>query len=193
MDTLYNEFNTYKTFRTSEPMVPSGKNGKHAELKDENPKKQFVEKAETFFETQHLPRMAGRLLGWLLICDPPVQSAREIGETLQMSKGSVSVITRQLSQMGLIEKVAQIGARGDFYRINPNAGVSMLLARQVEFERLCDLSNQGLALLEKENPQNRRRLLAVNRMSAMAVEEISRLIEKIRRIEDETARPALEE
>ncbi|GAP15678.1 predicted transcriptional regulator [Longilinea arvoryzae] len=161
-------------------------------MNDDNPKREFVEKAETFFETQHLPRMAGRLLGWLLICVPPVQSAKEIGETLQMSKGSVSTIARQLRQMGLIEKVAQIGARGDFYRIHPNATESMLLARQAEFERLYDLSIQGLNQLEDESPQDRQRLLAVKRMSAMAVAEMTRLIDQIHEAEGETARSASE-
>lgn len=146
-----------------------------------NAKKQFVEKMELCFETQHLPRMAGRILGWLLICDPPIQSARAIGETLEMSKGTVSTVTRNLLQLGLIEKVAQIGARGDFYRIRPHASEQLLLARQTEFARLRDLSIQGLELMEGESPENRQRLLELSRMSDLAVEELTRLIEQMRR------------
>lgn len=146
----------------------------------DHPKRQFVEKMELFFETQHLPRMAGRLLGWLLVCNPPIQSAKAIGETLEMSKGTVSAITRQLLQMGMIEKVCQIGARGDFYRIHSQASEQLLLARQAEFARLYDLAIQGLELMENESPENRQRLLEVSRMCGLAVEEISRLISRIR-------------
>ncbi len=155
-----------------------------------NPKKQFVEKIEAFFATQHLPRMAGRLLGWLLICDPPAQSAKAIGEALAMSKGTISTITRQLMQMGLVEKVGQIGVRGEFYRIRPQASEQILLARQAEFAQLYDLSLQGLELLKNDLPEARQRMLELNRMSGMAVEEISRLVDRLQHDESERQQPA---
>ena len=36
--------------------------------------KHFVEDISLYFEQMGLPRMAGRVLGVLLICDPPAQS-----------------------------------------------------------------------------------------------------------------------
>lgn len=155
-----------------------------------NPKRQFVEKAETFFETQHLPRMAGRLLAWLLICDPPIQSARAIAETLAMSKGSVSIASRQLLQMGLIEKVSKIGARGDFYRLRPQACGQILSARQAEFAQLQDLSIQGLELLKNDPPETRERLLEMKRMSEMAVEVIAGLVERMRCQNEDEGKPS---
>jgi DNA-binding transcriptional regulator GbsR (MarR family) len=53
-----------------------------------------------------LPRMAGRVLGELLICDPPAQSLTDLCDILQASKSSVSTTTRLLTEMGLIERVA---------------------------------------------------------------------------------------
>lgn len=160
-------------------------------MDDGDLKRQFVEKIEAFFATQHLPRMAGRLLGWLLICDPPAQSAKAIGEALEMSKGTISTITRQLMQMGLVEKIGQFGARGDFYRLRPQACEKILFARQAEFAQLQDLSIQGLELLKNDAPESRARLLEMKRMSEMAVEEIDGLIARMRcQDEGESKQPA---
>ncbi len=56
----------------------------------------------------HVTRMAGRMLGWLLICDPPHQSMNAIADVLQASKGSISTMTRLLIQLDLIERTGII-------------------------------------------------------------------------------------
>lgn len=157
------------------------------ELKDQkySEKKQFVENIGMFFETQHLPRMAGRILGWLLICTPPYQTAAEIGETLEMSKGSVSTMTRLLIQMGMIEKISRIGERHDFYRIQSRANEQLLRARLAEFTQLQGLAKQGLALMDKENLPDRCRLLGLSKMCAIATQAISMIITQIETTENE--------
>jgi hypothetical protein len=36
--------------------------------------REFIERSGLFYEAAGGPRTAGRILGWLLICDPPHQS-----------------------------------------------------------------------------------------------------------------------
>ena len=48
--------------------------------------KHFIEDISRFFEEMGLPRMAGRILGVLLIADPPEQSINDLCEVLQASK-----------------------------------------------------------------------------------------------------------
>ncbi|MCP5095569.1 MAG: MarR family transcriptional regulator, partial [Chloroflexi bacterium] len=45
----------------------------------------FVEDVGLFFEQVGLPRMSGKIMGWLLIADPPHQSMSELVEALQAS------------------------------------------------------------------------------------------------------------
>src|ERR1035437_326450 len=40
--------------------------------------------------------MTGRVLGWLLVCDPPEQTAAELAEALSASKGAISGATSSL-------------------------------------------------------------------------------------------------
>jgi hypothetical protein len=64
-------------------------------------------------------RMTGRISGWLLLCDPPVQSLTEIAEGLGVSKAAVSGAARLLLQSRIVERVGEPGQRGDFYRALP--------------------------------------------------------------------------
>ena len=61
-------------------------------------------------------RMTGRVSGWLLLSDPPVQSLTEIAEGLGVSKAAASGAARLLLQSRFIERVGEPGQRGDFYR-----------------------------------------------------------------------------
>jgi DNA-binding transcriptional regulator GbsR (MarR family) len=73
----------------------------------------FIEDIGLFFEQMGMPRMAGRILGVLLISDPPAQSITEISEKLKASKSSVSIMARLLVENGLIERVASPVPRRD--------------------------------------------------------------------------------
>ena len=86
-------------------------------LRDEE--KNFVEEVGIVFEQTGLPRMAGRIFGWLLISDPSHQTMHELTEALHASKASISNTTRMLIQMGFVERISLPGHRRDYYRIKP--------------------------------------------------------------------------
>ena len=83
----------------------------------------FVDDIGLFFEQMGMPRMAGRILGVLLISDPPAQSITEIAEKLKASKSSVSIMARLLVENGLIERVASPVPRRDYYRFKPGGWI----------------------------------------------------------------------
>ena len=47
--------------------------------------KRFVEDIGLIMEEQGRPRIAGRILGWLLICEPPEQSFADLVAVLGVS------------------------------------------------------------------------------------------------------------
>ncbi|MGK7311895.1 MAG: GbsR/MarR family transcriptional regulator [Candidatus Longimicrobiales bacterium M2_2A_002] len=75
-----------------------------------------VERMGLFFERDGLSRIAGRLLGHLLLSETP-RSLDELAEALQVSKSSVSINVRLLERMGTVERVTIPGDRRDYYRI----------------------------------------------------------------------------
>jgi DNA-binding transcriptional regulator GbsR (MarR family) len=111
----------------------------------------FVEEVGLMFELVGLPRMSGRIFGWLLISNPPQQSHGELAEVLQASKGSISTMTRLLIQIGLIERVSLPGERRDYFQIKPNAWSQMTKQRMAQITAFRQLAEKGLDLL-KDTP-----------------------------------------
>ena len=119
---------------------------------------EYVESFGLYWEEAGLPRMAGRILGWLLICDPPHQSMHDLTDALQASKSSISTATRMLIQMGIIERVSLPGQRRDHYRLVPDFWTRVLEEKAQQFTEFRRLAERGLALLEEASPARRQRL-----------------------------------
>ena len=116
----------------------------------------FIEEVGVVFEQTGLPRMAGRLFGWLLIADPPHQSPAELAEVLQASKGSISTTVRLLTQSGFIERHVIPGSRHDHFRLPADAMQKVInhgLVQEIKMFR--SLSERGLDLI-KDLPAKRK-------------------------------------
>ncbi|MBA7504671.1 HTH-type transcriptional regulator MmpR5 [subsurface metagenome] len=140
--------------------------------------KRFVEEVGIFFEQSGLPRMAGRILGWLLISDPPHQTTSELAEVLLASKGSISTMTRLLIRIGLIERTSLSGERHDYFRLKPGAWHQMLKDSLVQVTTARQLAEQGLELLEGKAQPNRQCLEEMHNMYAFFEREFPALLER---------------
>jgi DNA-binding transcriptional regulator GbsR (MarR family) len=133
---------------------------------------QFVEEMGLMFEGVGLPRMAGRIFGWLLISNPPQQSHGELAEVLQASKGSISSMTRLLIQVGLIERVSLPGDRRDHFQIKPNSWANMAEQRLAQIKAFRRLAERGLNLMQNAPPHLRQRLYEMRDMHAFWEREL---------------------
>jgi len=140
-------------------------------------RKQFTEEMGIFFEKTGFPRMAGRIWGWLLVCDPPEQTAAQIAEALQASRGSISTMTRLLQVWG-VERVGVPGKRGGFYRIKTGSFVKLLHTEAGMFSEIRSLAERGLEALENELPEVRERLIEGRDLFAFIEKEYPLLIDK---------------
>jgi DNA-binding transcriptional regulator GbsR (MarR family) len=139
---------------------------------------QFIEDMGLYFEGNGLTRMAGRIIGWLLICDPPHQTMPQLVETLKASKSSVSVALTTLKQTRLVDRISLPGERKDYFRLNPDLWTQAFLARANEITALRLLAERGLALMENAPAESRRRLELVREMNLFMETEFPRLIER---------------
>jgi DNA-binding transcriptional regulator GbsR (MarR family) len=118
----------------------------------------FAEEVGLFFEQVGLSRTDGRILGWLLIADPPDQTMMDIVEALQVSKSSVSTSTRALIQFGMVERVSKPGERRDDYRLRPNLWTHLMQLRLDQSRAFQNLAERGLDLLADAPPERRHHL-----------------------------------
>lgn len=139
---------------------------------------QFVEDVGLLLERRGHPRMAGRILGWLLICDPPHQSIDDLAETLDASKASISTMTRLLVQMDLLERVGLPGERRDYFRIKPGAWAELMRETMEEILLARRLTERGLELLEGKPVELKQRLKEARAMYAFFEEEFPILLER---------------
>jgi DNA-binding transcriptional regulator GbsR (MarR family) len=150
-------------------------------------KQQFVEEMGLYLEQTGLPRMAGRIVGWLLICHPPEQTQPDLVEALQASKSSISTALRTLLQYNLVQRAIIPGERRDYYRIAPDLWVQSWQARMSYLAALRQLSEKGLqALDEAEAPESqRRRLEQMRDLHGFLEVEFPKLLEKWEREKQE--------
>jgi DNA-binding transcriptional regulator GbsR (MarR family) len=101
----------------------------------------FVEGLAAIGDAMGLPRTVIRLLAWLVVCDPPIQSAPQLQAGLQLSAGSVSAGMNTLVQGGFVTRFALPGDRHRYYEIGPD-GWRRILAAQLqvisEVRRIAD-------------------------------------------------------
>ncbi|PJJ69901.1 MarR family protein [Sediminihabitans luteus] len=125
---------------------------------DDDALRRFVEDVGMFMESTGVPRSAGRLVGWLLVCDPPEQSAQQLAEALGASSGGVSTNVRLLAQVGLVERVGLPDDRRTHYRIKRDAWSTSIADHLRLATAMRGFADEGLGLLAAADPSRRERL-----------------------------------
>lgn len=111
-----------------------------AEMRD------YLERWGILFEQLGGSRMMGKVLAWLLICDPPEQTAAEIAEAVGASAGSVSTTSRALVNAFMIERIGKPGQRSSFFRVRPGMWVALLKRRMAVGKAMGQLAAEGQSL-----------------------------------------------
>lgn len=118
----------------------------------------WIESLALALQAHGLPRMAGRIFGYLLVSDPAPRSAADLTVGLSASRGSISLMTKLLVHRGLIARLRQPGRRFDEYRVAPNAPAALIEAQLVWVRRLNHTAAAGLQLIAGQGPAARERL-----------------------------------
>jgi len=142
----------------------------------------FIEDVALFFEGAGLPRIAGRILGLLIVCEPPHRTPAQLTRELGVSKASVSQMTRFLVQVGLLERFAIRGERASYFRIRDD-GFEALMAQEIAtLTAFGPIAERGLDMLGSGQRADRlRKLRAFFRFFEEAMPE---LLERWRRERD---------
>jgi DNA-binding MarR family transcriptional regulator len=140
--------------------------------------RQYAEEAAVVLEGMGLSRAYGKVLGWLLICDPPAQTGTEIAAGLELSKGSVSAGLRLLEGVRLVRRVAVPGRRGAFYEMNPEAFLNAAGSEKLAVFRA--LMEDGLKVIGGEDAPGAERLRMTRDFYQFMEREIPLLVERFK-------------
>ncbi|KAA9161046.1 transcriptional regulator [Amycolatopsis acidicola] len=107
----------------------------------------WVERVSVFLAEQYgQPPIAGRILGWLMICDPPEQSAARIGAAIGASRASLTTNMRLLVGAGLVSKRTGRGERTTYFRMESDAWERMIRRRIESLASFRQITQRGLEL-----------------------------------------------
>ena len=141
-------------------------------------RRRYVEDFGLLFGQFGLSRMFGRVLGVLMISDPPERSAEELAEALGASRGSISQTTRSLIQMGLVQRWSRPGERRDYFRIKPGAWHEIMRREMEALGAFRRTAERGLELLDSKDPDAGRSLEEMRDFYAYWEKEMPDVLER---------------
>lgn len=140
----------------------------------------FVERMGLAWEQEGVPRIAGRIFGFLLLQTEPC-SLDDMATTLRVSRASISTDARCLERLGLVHRVSRAGDRRDFYTVAPDAPTSALAMRVERLRRMKSTIGELASLTDAGTPPAvRARLDAFGEAHDRTVEALEGLIERLR-------------
>ena len=136
----------------------------------------FVDAMGRHFEAESVPRIGGRIFGFLLLQESPC-SLDDLADLLEISKASASTNARLLENWLLIEKTSIPGDRRDYYQAAADP------VRTLEF-RLARVREHG-ALLQTgaavaSSPVAAARLRGMARFNAESIAALEPLLSRWR-------------
>ncbi len=149
----------------------------------------FVEKMGFHGESMGHPRMAGRVMAWLLVCDPPWQSVAEIALALQSSRSAINAVVNRMADFGMFERVAIPGERTTYYRINSDGGELLFHNMVQNMRSMRELAEQGLEALAWREPEHNRRLAELRSIHAFMEREMPLMLQRWRQSLEEGEQP----
>jgi DNA-binding transcriptional ArsR family regulator len=135
----------------------------------------FADHMGRFYARRYaFPPMAGRLLGYLAVCDPPEQTIGELAEALLASRSAITGAVKTLETMHVISRSRSAGDRMDRVRIDMSSPESMGMDIS-EYEELGRLAREGLEVLRAAPAERRAVLLEMSAFADFLVEHVVRL------------------
>jgi DNA-binding transcriptional regulator GbsR (MarR family) len=138
----------------------------------------FVEEMGQFLAGLGMTPMAGRMWGWLLICEPAEQTAADIAEALHASRGAISGTARILGNAGLVRRSTRPGDRREYFSAPAEALDSMLGSAASIYRQMRTIAERGLAATAERSAASRARLQEFHDVMAFVEREVPLVISR---------------
>ena len=120
------------------------------------------------------PPMVGRVLGYLLVCDPPDQTIAELSDALLASRSAITGALDVLERIGAARRSRAAGERMDRVRVD-FASAQAQGFDVGEYQELGDLAREGLQVLKDGSPERRATLVQMEAFADWLVERMRSL------------------
>ena len=118
----------------------------------------FVEEMGQYLSSVGMTPMAGRMLAWLLICDPAEQTAAELADMLRASRGAISGAARALETAGFVRRSRRRGDRREYFSVPAGAIHALVAGAGAIYHRLEVIAAHGIGVVADLPPPKRERI-----------------------------------
>lgn len=126
-----------------------------------------------------IPPVAGRLLGYLAICDPPQQTIADLAEALLASRSAITGAVKLLEGYHAVRRTRAAGDRVDRISIDPAGLEPRGFAAEIYKEQAA-VAREGLALLAGAPPSRRAILEEVAALADFLADRMPALLDEWR-------------
>lgn len=147
-------------------------------------KMEFVEEFSLKIEELGYPHIYGQILGWLLICEPPHQSFPDLMDNLDISKASVSNMTRMMLERGLIEKVRIKGERQVYFKLKEGSLIDFIEYQMQVLMDMEKITKKGLEFVRSDKTTDSERLDRTYHFHQFIAKELPAVIDKFKKEND---------
>jgi DNA-binding transcriptional regulator GbsR (MarR family) len=141
--------------------------------------RQFIERFALLLTEAGVPRMPARAFACVLAEDSGRLTAGEFAARLQVSPAAISGAVRYLTQVGLLVREREPGARRDHYRLHEDVWAEMYATRTELMRRWENAMAEAVELLGTERPAGRR-MAETREFFAFVREEIPGIVARWR-------------
>ena len=148
-------------------------------LDADNAEAVFIEKLGMSAQSDGLPRIAGRMMGFFVMYGGPF-SFSELAEKLQISRGSVSTNARILLQLGVLDRTAKPGDRQDYYQLASQPYARMLEGYVYRMNGLGEMVGDVASALPASDQARQARLSQLKQFYSIAIKNTNNIIADLR-------------
>jgi len=124
--------------------------------RDADGTRRFVEDFALLLVDAGVPRMPARVFACVLADDAGALTAGDLAERLHVSPAAISGAVRWLTQMHLLTRAREPGARRDHYRMRDDQWYEATVFKTAALRRFEDVLVEGVALVGPDSPAGRR-------------------------------------
>lgn len=140
----------------------------------------FADHAGRFYASRYgFPPVAGRLIGYLSVCDPMEQTINDIAEALLTSRSAINNAVTALEAQKRVQRTRPAGTRADLISLRPLAPDNMGFDPS-EYLETAALAREGLALLKNASSERRQILEITESINEYMARRLPELYEEWR-------------
>jgi len=136
----------------------------------------FVERLGLVTQADGLPRIAGRIMGLMIMHGGPFSFA-DLAERLLVSRASISTNTRLLENLGVIERTCVPGERQDYFRMRSKPYALLMRGYVERMRRAREMVEGTQSDLPSDLEDAHERLMELNEFYETLIESFESVID----------------